>query len=250
MTLTCAVLPELPTIVPLPTLLVPVMQALVANEAYLAVGDGLAKAVVVSRDGSDAKSEITVDREAVDDLLLWGHITLVRSGQISLYEATDIGRSVTPKEALPPSTFRPIDSLKAQKENPVKILARKKMADGSPFLGPEHVSAADLLCEDYRLAGFEDHPVGAMRELVDYIYPTATDRAILDAHDRLVNALQTLGPDLGDIALRCCCLGEGVETAERRMGWSARSGKIVLRIALRRLVVHYEAVCADYCFVS
>jgi hypothetical protein len=54
-------------------------------------------------------------------------------------------------------------------------------------------------------------------------------------------ALRDLGPGLGDVALRCCCFLEGLEAAERRMGWSSRSGKIVLRIALQRLKRHYEA---------
>jgi hypothetical protein len=40
--------------------------------------------------------------------------------------------------------------------------------------------------------------------------------------------------------LRCCCFLEGLETAEQRMGWSARSGKIVLRIGLQRLRRHYD----------
>ncbi|HAR51660.1 MAG TPA: helix-turn-helix domain containing protein, partial [Roseovarius nubinhibens] len=51
-----------------------------------------------------------------------------------------------------------------------------------------------------------------------------------------------LGPGLGDIALRCCCHLEGLESAERRMGWSARSGKIVLRIALQRLKRFYDGL--------
>ena len=42
------------------------------------------------------------------------------------------------------------------------------------------------------------------------------------------------------MVLRCCCYLEGLEVAEKRMGWSARSGKIVLRIALMRLRRHYE----------
>ena len=53
-------------------------------------------------------------------------------------------------------------------------------------------------------------------------------------------ALRDLGPGLGDVALRCCCFLEGLEVAEKRMGWAARSGKIVLRIALMRLRRHYE----------
>jgi DNA invertase Pin-like site-specific DNA recombinase len=57
--------------------------------------------------------------------------------------------------------------------------------------------------------------------------------------------LQYLGPGLGDIALKCCCYLEGLETAEKRMGWSARSGKIVLRIALQRLLQFYETELGD-----
>lgn len=53
-------------------------------------------------------------------------------------------------------------------------------------------------------------------------------------------ALSDLGPGLGDVALRCCCFLEGLEQAEKRLGWSARSGKIVLRIALQRLKRHYD----------
>ncbi|NJM83749.1 MAG: helix-turn-helix domain-containing protein, partial [Tabrizicola sp.] len=48
------------------------------------------------------------------------------------------------------------------------------------------------------------------------------------------------GPGLGDVALRCCCFLEGLEVAEKRLGWAARSGKIVLRIALQRLRRHYD----------
>ncbi|WP_274963897.1 DUF6456 domain-containing protein, partial [Thioclava electrotropha] len=60
------------------------------------------------------------------------------------------------------------------------------------------------------------------------------------ARERVALALRDLGPGLGDMALRCCCFLEGLETAEKRLGWSARSGKIVLRIALQRLKRHYD----------
>lgn len=59
------------------------------------------------------------------------------------------------------------------------------------------------------------------------------------AHAQFSNALQALGPGLGDIALRVCCFLEGMERAEKRLGWAARSGKVVLKIALQRLAVHY-----------
>ena len=60
------------------------------------------------------------------------------------------------------------------------------------------------------------------------------------ARQRVAHALSDLGPGLADVVLRCCCFLEGLETAEKRLGWSARSGKIVLRIALQRLRRHYD----------
>ncbi|WP_157755679.1 DUF6456 domain-containing protein [Neomegalonema perideroedes] len=60
------------------------------------------------------------------------------------------------------------------------------------------------------------------------------------ARARLFSAFVVLGSDLADVALRAICFGEGLEAVEREMGWSARSGKIVLKIALRRLVEFYQ----------
>jgi len=65
------------------------------------------------------------------------------------------------------------------------------------------------------------------------------------ARGRVVAALRELGPGLSDVALRCCCYLEGLESCEKRLGWSARSGKIVLRIALQRLKRHYEETLDD-----
>lgn len=238
------------TLTPLPTLMVPVMQALAQPDTYLALNEGLSKAVVIKKKGSNAEGHLSVDRERVDDLLDWGYITQVRSGAIALYEATETGRATTPAELDRRSVFAPTEAATATRESPVRILARKKGPDGKPYLNADHVNAAGILSEDFLLAGFEENPVGSMEELVHFKYAAGTNAGVIDAHQRLKDALEGLGPDLGDIALRCCCLGEGVETAEKRMGWSARSGKIVLRIALRRLVMHYEKVGADMCYVS
>ena len=64
--------------------------------------------------------------------------------------------------------------------------------------------------------------------------------AAAEARKRVADAMADLGPGLSDVVLRCCCYLEGLETTEKRLGWSARSGKIVLRIALMRLKRHYD----------
>ena len=61
-------------------------------------------------------------------------------------------------------------------------------------------------------------------------------------HQILAAALRELGPGMGDMCLRVCCFLEGIEMTERRLGWSARSGKIVLRLALQRLERHYREI--------
>ena len=66
-----------------------------------------------------------------------------------------------------------------------------------------------------------------------------------DARVRVAKALEALGPGLSDIVFRICCFLEGLETAEKRLGWSARSGKVVLKIALERLAAHYGIAPAE-----
>jgi hypothetical protein len=66
-----------------------------------------------------------------------------------------------------------------------------------------------------------------------------TERMI-SAKVRFDDALTAIGPDLSDIAWRVICAGEAMPVAEREMAWPARSGKLVLRIALDRLAVFYR----------
>ncbi|MEI4486624.1 DUF6456 domain-containing protein [Frigidibacter sp. MR17.14] len=131
-------------------------------------------------------------------------------------------------------------------ESPVAVLARRRERDGAPFLAPELVAAGERLREDFELAQLGPRVAQNWERFL-----TAGDRGGLAlsagpgggsaaARDRVAAALRALGPGLGDVVLRCCCYLEGLETAEQRMGWSARSGKIVLRIALVQLKRHYD----------
>jgi hypothetical protein len=66
-----------------------------------------------------------------------------------------------------------------------------------------------------------------------------TDR-MLSAKQRFEGGVAALGRDLSDIAWRVICAGEAMPVAEKSMGWPARSGKLVLRIALDRLADYYR----------
>lgn len=59
------------------------------------------------------------------------------------------------------------------------------------------------------------------------------------ARQRFDAAVAAAGPGHADVLWHVVCLGEGLETAERAMGWPSRAGKLVLALALDRLVAHY-----------
>jgi hypothetical protein len=133
-------------------------------------------------------------------------------------------------------------------ESPLGALARRRDKDGAPFLSAELVAAGEQLREDFELAQMGPR-VGQNWERFltggggrGQYRPDLTQGGggSERARERVALALRDLGPGLGDMALRCCCFLEGLETAEKRLGWSARSGKIVLRIALQRLKQHYD----------
>jgi len=70
---------------------------------------------------------------------------------------------------------------------------------------------------------------------------TALDptEAQVAARRRFDSAIAAVGPGLTDILWRAVCAGEGMREAEQALGWPARSGKLVLCLALDRLADHY-----------
>lgn len=131
-------------------------------------------------------------------------------------------------------------------ESPLTVLGRKRDKDGQPYLTPALVEAGERLREDFELAQMGPRvaqnwerflTAGGSRGIAGNGKGLAEGPQ--DARTRVARALEALGPGLSDIVFRICCFLEGLETAEKRLGWSARSGKVVLKIALERLAVHY-----------
>jgi len=244
-----------------------VLRRLCETGARLAVASGMDKAVVVRDTGTGQPTRTAVvEREVAEAMALKAWITCDNPGRISRYHVTARGRAILgeflaadenaasglraqtildgagaggdPVSGAPRTRFAPGDT-------PLAALSRRRDKDGRRFLDPDLVGAGERLREDFELARMAPR----MARNWDHFLSQASDPANqIDApgfgaeaaHARLVGALRELGPGLGDVVLRCCCYLEGLETAERKMGWSARSGKIVLRIALHRLKRHYE----------
>lgn len=68
---------------------------------------------------------------------------------------------------------------------------------------------------------------------------TAGERQ-LAARARFDAAIAHAGSGLSDILWRVACAGEGLPAAEKALDWPARSGKLVLRIALDRIAEYYR----------
>ena len=240
-----------------------VLHALTRRGAVLAVAQGMEVAVVVAGDGAGGQTRLAqCGQEIAQALAVKDWIASADpSATIARYHLTNTGRAALRQlvaraenkaQGLKVGSGEDrwdISAIEAPgrerqpgQECPLDMLARRRDADGRLFLSAALLGAGRRLGEDFALAGLPMDGVETGEEAVAWIdgQTGALPRGIEVARGRVRDALVALGPGLGDVALRCCCLHLGLEQTEREMGWSARSGKVVLRIALTQLERHYE----------
>jgi len=257
-----------------------VLRRLCETGAVLAVAADMDMAVVVreSATGETTRTAV-VSQHVAQGLALEGWISTDKPGRIMRYTITHAGRAALkgflardePQPARPsrqaelaeaPATFdaAPLgwagpggsdcpDGARTLRynlsESPLIALSRRKDKNGDAFLSGDLVRCGERLREDFELAQMGpqlakdwDRILAGPVESADL--PAARGFGPEAAKARVIAAMRDMGPGLSDVAIRCCCYLEGLESAEQRMGWSARSGKIVLRIALQRLKRHYD----------
>lgn len=248
-----------------------ILRRLAEPGAILAIAPDMEKAVVMREfpDGRTLRTGV-VERVLAQAFALKDWIICRKPGRVASYEITAVGRAALLRmlaeddhnglaEAATPfaDQHRDWDSREVSAEDgprrirynlaesPVAVLGRRRDKDGKLFLEPELVNAAERLREDFELSQMGPRVTQNWERFL-----TGGDRGGFRpeagqaegpraARDRVAAALRDLGPGLGDVALRVCCFLEGIEAAEQRLGWAARSGKIVLRIALQRLHRHH-----------
>ncbi|MGZ9812404.1 DUF6456 domain-containing protein [Pseudoroseicyclus sp. H15] len=237
----------------------------------LAVARDMEMGVVVVEDEDGAlHREATVERGFAETLALREWIEPQDPGaRVMRYVLTAAGRAAL--KAMAPTgfaeaqaPFRQIGEEESDSrlrhmrstlaESPLAGLSRRRDREGRPFLPRPLVAAGERMREDYELSrlgaalkpAWEAHVEAGGPAPFDPPSAAPGDAGAEAARARLLTALEELGPGLADVALRCCCFLEGMEPLERRMGWSARSGKVVLRIALERLQRHYDSAEGPY----
>jgi hypothetical protein len=137
-------------------------------------------------------------------------------------------------------------------ESPLSVLGRKRDKSGTAYLGADLIEAGERLREDFELAQMGPRVAQNWERFLTaggargaHLQGRGPAEGPAEARVRVAKAMEALGPGLSDIVFRVCCFLEGLETAEKRLGWSARSGKVVLKIALERLAAHYQIAPAE-----
>lgn len=248
-----------------------ILRRLCEADAFLAVSSKMEMAAVFRQNAANEPTKTaTVARQVAQAFVMKDWVSCTVVGPITKYRITDVGKSALKRFIAEDRAQREKSSpYQAQHadwgtrvdpeqdavmrvnlaESPLGTLARKKGKDGKAFLSMDLVRAGERLREDFELAQMGPR-VGQNWEK----FLTGADTSNFGsgsiaqgppaARKRVSEALKALGPGLSDVVLRVCCFLEGLEATEKRMGWSARSGKIVLRIALQRLQLYYDGKAA------
>jgi hypothetical protein len=125
-------------------------------------------------------------------------------------------------------------------ESPLGWLKRRALIDERQW------QAGERLRSDYYIGAapprttmkWDAPPMGkTARGPAEHLDPTL---AQISAKQRFGAAMGAAGPGLSDVLWRVVCAGEGLETAEKALGWPARAGKLVLTLGLDRVASYYR----------
>lgn len=240
------------------------LKALNEPGALLVVADGVEDAVVVVNGADDRPvRRAVVPREVAEIMALKEWISGQAKGRLARYAISLAGRGELNRLMAQAEQARVIHATDPAKptrpgrtkrtagaEPPLRVLARRRRADGEAFLAPDMVAAAERFRESFEIAKVSGALPEDLHQVLEgkfQVVTTATQGNLANAVPRgqmalnsLMGAVRALGPDLAETVILSCCNEAGMEEIEKQLDYPARSGKIVLRIALNRLKRHYE----------
>ena len=127
-------------------------------------------------------------------------------------------------------------------ESPLAWLARRKGRGGYAMISAEQFLAGERLRAEFTRAQMSP------RVTSSWSAPTGRSSGggagemtdlIVASRQRLQQAMTACGPEFSGLLMDVCCFLRGLEDVERERNWPARSGKVVLQLALDRLARHY-----------
>lgn len=196
----------------------------------------------VVRFGPRRRAMLTVDEPAFRALAREPGLTVRREGGWRLARSE--------AEAPPPGRPGVVEGERVVVEDDGERVTRRANLGESPLawlarrggLEPVETAAGERLREDFQKAGtvgrltmnWDAQPRSGGGERLE---PALRARA---AKDRIAAALAEVGPGLREILERVCLAETVLQVAERELGLPRRSGKTLLKLALRRLAIHYR----------
>jgi len=132
-------------------------------------------------------------------------------------------------------------------DSPLTWLSRRRDRSGVAMISAEQKAAGDRLAADYLFAemmprvtsSWSGMPGERGRSRGGHHGGVELRDQAIGARQRVRRALEAVGPELSSLLIDVCCHERGLEVLERNAGWPARSGKVVLQLALTRLARHY-----------
>lgn len=213
-----------------------ILKALIDKRNVLAVADGLDTALVMQVIDGVPVTKARCTAALAQELVRGGLVILRQSGKMEQYGLSDRGREELQRQTSEPRRAAPARDLRVGVggDSPLDMLRRRKDKTGQPYLSAAEVEVAHIAELGFTAAGFPPSLGMTGEEFVARGAEGCVDSAM--GH-RFIETMRELGDGLSDIVLRVICLREGLEAVEKRLGWSARSGKVVLKIALMRLAL-------------
>lgn len=125
-------------------------------------------------------------------------------------------------------------------ESPLCWLHKRRDRTGQPFIDATCFEAGERLRRDITVAGIMPRVTANWSPVRGgNSGPASATDAMIAARQRLQRALTAVDGDYAGILLDVCGFLKPIEDVERDRHWPPRSGKVVLKLALRRLAFHY-----------
>ena len=137
-------------------------------------------------------------------------------------------------------TRRPV--LVNEAESPLGWLKSRKDRAGRPLISDPQYEAGERLRADHWFARLSPRvtanwsalaPSGRSRRGAPSDAAGLRDEVIA-AKERVMRAIDAVGPELAGVLIDICCELKGLEDAEKSHGWPQRAGKVLLQLALDR----------------
>ena len=132
-----------------------------------------------------------------------------------------------------------------ENESPLSRLYYRRDKNGRSWLNEDEYKAGERLRADFERSQLQPRISANWEASVCSKSKNSNAGAdisdfAVDARRRVEQTIAVLGPELSGVALDVCCYLKGLEVVERERSWPSRSGKLMLRTALRELVRHYS----------